>query len=134
MLVGGNSNSCWNFPPQTLGKVSNHPKYDLRIFFSWLGWWFNHHQPAMILRAVASHSQATHPQRLQTESAAGRSQDPFDTMNLGVRTTTSCFDLCFLVVAYQMQEKLQSPKIPSNMWMYLQGTVYLYITMGSTYI
>ena len=98
MLVGGNSNSCWNFPPQTFfGKVKS-PQIRLAHIFFMAGLVVQPPSPAMILRAVASHSQATHPQRLQTESAAGRSQDPFDTMNLGVRTTTSCFDLCFLVV------------------------------------
>ena len=93
--------------------------------------------PAMILRAVASHSQATHPQRLQTESAAGRSQDPFDTMNLGVRTTTSCFDLCFLVVGGSLSNAGKTAitkNTKQHVDVYLQGTVYLYITMGSTYI
>ena len=97
MLVGGNSNSCWNFHLKPWGRFQITPNTTCASFFM-AGLVVQPPSPAMILRAVASHSQATHPQRLQTESAAGRSQDPFDTMNLGVRTTTSCFDLCFLVV------------------------------------
>lgn len=127
MLVGGNSNSCWNFHPKPWGRFQITPNTTCASFFhGWVGGSTTTSQPWFLGRSHPIHKPPIHSasKRVGSWSKSG----PLRYHESWCTDDDFLFRPVFLSggFAYQMQEKLQSPKKPSNMWM------YLYITMGST--